>query len=489
MTKTEPNQSTVYANYSNDVTSDSSTEELHVCVCHMKPGKQILAVNPRDLHQNRLSHQYLNSSVTGQTYPDVLPDAQKRYPFFFTDTGLIDAPDFQSSMIFSATPTKDIATSEKPGGGKIGLSGSPAHHYYNKSSIFKPIALDNYAGIPANGDPTSFKIFQQPDGTAAVANKGEKDLDLSLFPPLSQLKCPFHKSSPMGTPQHHRGPLPKHHHSRPHEHQQLLGHPQPQATSYLFRQHYPPGHRPPPQAHRSTDDHSLVHHFTCGQRQIQISPVSLLWTFLSVLVAGTCLVSFLTPYWATHPDHVHSFGLFNLCVRDQRFSHPRPLCVNFGYQQMYSYESGTNDTEVDVVDARTVDITRIPSGAWQAACLLFGAGVTVQILGALTSLVVLGLTEPWHHRVALVNGYMQTVGVLLLLSGLLLYPVGFSSPFFSYYCDSTRAFCTGHCAMGWSYVTAVMATALSIFCPVMSSFAEAQQTTKKSTATTDTSSA
>ncbi|XP_012935330.1 LHFPL tetraspan subfamily member 2 protein [Aplysia californica] len=127
----------------------------------------------------------------------------------------------------------------------------------------------------------------------------------------------------------------------------------------------------------------------------------------------------------------------------------------------------------------SADISKIPSGAWQAACLLFGAGVCVQILGAGVSLVVLGLREPWHHRVALLNGYMQTLGVLLLLSGLILYPIGFSSPFFSYYCDSSKAFCTGHCAMGWSYVTAVMAAALSIFCPVMSNFAEAQQRNRK----------
>ncbi|CAG5120003.1 unnamed protein product, partial [Candidula unifasciata] len=132
----------------------------------------------------------------------------------------------------------------------------------------------------------------------------------------------------------------------------------------------------------------------CGPPYIHISPVSLLWAFLSVLVASTSLLSFITPYWTVHPDHIHSFGLFNLCVRDQRFAHPRSLCMNFGLQTLTS----------------SADIAKIPSGAWQAACLLYGAGVCVQILGALVSLVVLALGEPWHHRVALINGYMQTVG-------------------------------------------------------------------------------
>ncbi len=64
-----------------------------------------------------------------------------------------------------------------------------------------------------------------------------------------------------------------------------------------------------------------------------------------------------------------------------------------------SYDSGGSES-----------ISEIPSGAWQAACLLFGAGVCVQVLGAGVSLVVIALREPWHHRLALINGYMQTVG-------------------------------------------------------------------------------
>nr|KAG5713176.1 hypothetical protein BaRGS_007703 [Batillaria attramentaria] len=59
-----------------------------------------------------------------------------------------------------------------------------------------------------------------------------------------------------------------------------------------------------------------------------------------------------------------------------------------------------------------------------------------------------------------------------MLAGLLMFPLGFSTPFFQYYCDSSRAFCVGHCRMGWSYVLAITATALAIFCPVLSNYTD-----------------
>lgn len=62
--------------------------------------------------------------------------------------------------------------------------------------------------------------------------------------------------------------------------------------------------------------------------------------------------------------------------------------------------------------------------------------------------------------------------VLIMLAGLLMFPLGFSTPFFQYYCESTRVFCVGHCRMGWSYVLAITGTALAIFCPVLSNYTD-----------------
>uniref|UniRef100_A0A2C9L2L7 Uncharacterized protein n=1 Tax=Biomphalaria glabrata TaxID=6526 RepID=A0A2C9L2L7_BIOGL len=443
-------QEKVYINNSRDSKSPSSSEVSVACSCHSKRNEQILSVCRQDLHDKRLSHQYLNSSVTGH-----------KYPFIFSDTGVLDSPNVHSEMIFNAAKSKERPNPESIPGE---LAPHSIHHYYNKSSMFQPVVREHNSSFTSN----------------MGEKKKNKDFDLSIFIPLAQMKCPFSKLSDSSEQPFNRQHSTKYQQFSSQdnweEHTLLRA---PEAVNYLLAQRLEPGVSS--SVYTSFSQSTLIQHLTCGHRRISFSPVSLLWAFLSVLVAATCLLSFLTPFWAVHPDHIHSFGLLNLCVRDQRFSHPRSICVNFGYQQLYSYRNLNNETEIFpyVVDTPRIDITRIPSGAWQAACLLFGAGVSVQILGAAVSLVVLTLSEPWHRRVAMTNGYVQTVGVLLLLSGLVLYPIGFSSPFFSYFCDSTRAFRTGHCAMGWSYITAVMATALSIFCPVISNFAEAQMNKEK----------
>ncbi|KAH9515156.1 hypothetical protein Btru_019363 [Bulinus truncatus] len=361
----------VYMNNLNNAQSSSSSDVSLTCSCR---DKQILSVCHQGFHVKRLSHQYLNSSVTGHAYP-----------FFFSDTGELDSPQFQSEMIFNA------ARNNFPG--PEDLKSPSLHQYYNKSQIFQNVnSEDNHK-------------------SSMEEKKKNKEFDLSLFIPLSQMRCPFGRFSHSPQYQHHLQHSTKYQQFNGQENwQDQKFSREPEASGYLLAQQF--GNPAAATSFSSCSQSSLLQHFTCRHREYSISPVSLLWSFLSILVAATCLLSFLTPFWAVHPDHVHSFGLLNLCVRDQRFSHPRSVCVNFGYQQMYTFRQVNNETEIfpHIVDTPRLDLARIPSGAWQAACLLFGAGVSVQILGALVSLVVLTLSEPWHRRVALSNGYVQTVG-------------------------------------------------------------------------------
>ncbi|GFR97130.1 hypothetical protein ElyMa_000984500 [Elysia marginata] len=324
-----------------------------------------------------------------------------------------------------------------------------------------------------------------------------------------------------------------HYQQQQQQHQQAQLLPQPQQHRQIVR-------------HPSTDSlSSLLQTVRCGRSRYRISPVSLLWTFLSVLLAGACALSLATPCWMVHPDHIHSFGLFNLCVRDRRFALPRPLCMpysemtrlsitppsrftpsSFQPHSSYSYsnpsayqdipdssmksehlrrkrsggfnkrdfnspsgypnfaaknnqtfannrlgaktrkpsESFSYDNEIlpfhrhnhvlndkrkaskndmsskaftndgskpvskkaqtasqrninsrqrsydNPVDSNASGLYSIPSVAWQAACLLFGAGVCVQILGAVISIVILIVSDPLHRRLATANGFLQTAG-------------------------------------------------------------------------------
>lgn len=63
--------------------------------------------------------------------------------------------------------------------------------------------------------------------------------------------------------------------------------------------------------------------------------------------------------------------------------------------------------------------------------------------------------------------------VLIMIAGLLIFPMGFGSTFFRHYCgDFASSYDTGHCLIGWSYMLGIMGTALSVFCPFLSQFTD-----------------
>ncbi|XP_067670632.1 LHFPL tetraspan subfamily member 2 protein-like [Haliotis asinina] len=183
-----------------------------------------------------------------------------------------------------------------------------------------------------------------------------------------------------------------------------------------------------------------------------LTPVSILWSLLSIFVASTCTVTFFYPAWVTHPDRLHSFGVFRYCVRNLEILIPTPRCISYGGNP---------------------NLGRIPAGAWQASCILYGGGCILMCVSALLTVFVLCVDKPKHRRLALINGYLQTVAVLIMAAGLLMYPLGFSTPFFQYYCgEAAGPYSTGHCQIGWSYMLAIMGVSLSIFCPILSNFAD-----------------
>ena len=67
----------------------------------------------------------------------------------------------------------------------------------------------------------------------------------------------------------------------------------------------------------------------------------------------------------------------------------------------------------------------------------------------------------------------RCVSVLIMIAGLLIFPLGLGSKFSRHYCgDSAAAYHSGHCLIGWSYMLGIMGTALSVFCPFLSQFTD-----------------
>lgn len=119
-----------------------------------------------------------------------------------------------------------------------------------------------------------------------------------------------------------------------------------------------------------------------------ISPILLLWCLLTLLVAGTCTFAFLQPFWVMHVDLVHTFGMVSYCFMDAQAERSREVCSAYG-----GYHHLAN----------------IPSGAWQAGCVLYGAGCVLMCVSSFLALSNLRLTDKHVQRVSLVAGYMQAV--------------------------------------------------------------------------------
>ena len=110
-------QEVLYVNYENKTSKEIKQDTEYLCSQSSETGrnKQILTVDPFNFHSNRLSHQYLNSSVTGQSYPDILP--------------VLD-----TKMIFTAATVKDSFFNDVSKNQVVHNSqGSPTQYYHNRN--------------------------------------------------------------------------------------------------------------------------------------------------------------------------------------------------------------------------------------------------------------------------------------------------------------------------------------------------------------------
>ena len=62
--------------------------------------------------------------------------------------------------------------------------------------------------------------------------------------------------------------------------------------------------------------------------------------------------------------------------------------------------------------------------------------------------------------------------VLIMIAGLLVFPLGLESRFVQHYCHKSRAYHAGACTIGWGYMLGIMGTALAMFCPFLSQYTD-----------------
>ncbi|XP_074642185.1 LHFPL tetraspan subfamily member 7 protein-like [Tubulanus polymorphus] len=181
------------------------------------------------------------------------------------------------------------------------------------------------------------------------------------------------------------------------------------------------------------------------------SPIGILWSLLSTMVAGTCSFSFMQPYWFINPDTLHGLGVYSYCAKEARYKHSEQFCIIYGGH---------------------FDFSHFPSSAWQAACVLYGGGCNLLCICALLALITLCVPKPIDKKIAVWTGYIQTLAVMIMVAGLVIYPLGLDSRFVQRHCPQATLYSAGKCHIGWGYMLAIMGTALSIFCPFLSHYTD-----------------
>ncbi|XP_074641422.1 LHFPL tetraspan subfamily member 7 protein-like [Tubulanus polymorphus] len=182
------------------------------------------------------------------------------------------------------------------------------------------------------------------------------------------------------------------------------------------------------------------------------SPIGILWTILSIMVAGICSFAFMQPYWILEPDKLNCFGVLNYCVKDPRSQDKvRQFCGFYG--GVFNYFS-------------------IPSTSWKATCALFGGGIALMGLSCLFCFFMNVAPKAHVRRLSLISGNIQVLAVASLITGLVVYPLGMKSPLIRHYCYGADSFDPGTCQVGWGYMLGIMGTGLSIFCPIMAHYVD-----------------
>uniref|UniRef100_T1JF99 Uncharacterized protein n=1 Tax=Strigamia maritima TaxID=126957 RepID=T1JF99_STRMM len=175
--------------------------------------------------------------------------------------------------------------------------------------------------------------------------------------------------------------------------------------------------------------------------------VMTVWLTVSVAAVSMSTISFLQPAWfvrqekkqSKEVDDIFMFGVFSFCYR-----------VDSGYNcQLYQ------------------GVLR--STVWQICGVFYGGGCVLNWLCTVLAFLVIAMPSMKLRRQVITGiALSQAVSVILMIIPLVVYPLDLGSPFVRRICgDDSAPFSPGSCSVGWSYALAVVATGLSIYCPLL----------------------
>ena len=135
----------------------------------------------------------------------------------------------------------------------------------------------------------------------------------------------------------------------------------------------------------STGTYSDYSYFAETSGAFQPTPIAMLWTILSVLLAGTLTFCLLQPHWYINPKTETTFGPFGYCVVS---SPGMTIAFPTGHQRRLGI-SGRLSVPTRMrcgMYTRQFQLSNVASRSWQAAAALYGAGCMLETIAAVIAL-------------------------------------------------------------------------------------------------------
>lgn len=169
------------------------------------------------------------------------------------------------------------------------------------------------------------------------------------------------------------------------------------------------------------------------------TPIGVLWTLLSIMVAGTCSFTFLQPFWFIEPLTFDSFGMYSYCIAVSK----GPIrSGSRGYTQTRADVMDKSKSHVCGIYGGSFHFSNLPSNSWQVSAIWW-------------SILTLFRENKWQDRKENVfNTQRIIVEIRVALNFFPLFPLFFRCKLSRFKCFQTQISC---------YLTPIKWTILQLY--------------------------
>ncbi|KAF5305490.1 hypothetical protein FQA39_LY01581 [Lamprigera yunnana] len=183
-----------------------------------------------------------------------------------------------------------------------------------------------------------------------------------------------------------------------------------------------------------------------------LTAVGFVWAILSLAAALLCCTGFYIPFWIQGRLLGKVDAYFNSF---RRCNYPRV----------------SPEGIVEIVEecGRYTRFWDIPSPWWQASTVLVGTGSALALLIAVTATAACCIKYVIYSGTARIAGILQFTSVLLVITGVAIYPLGWDNREVQEACgNNSHVYKLGTCQLSWSVYILASAVLLLLICVCLS---------------------